>query len=67
MHAVPLPPHSTLKRGQYRVQRHIATGGFGAVYLATNAAGASFAIKESFDNLITGMKKGIQAQGGGAS
>jgi uncharacterized protein YndB with AHSA1/START domain len=25
------------------------------------------AIKESFDNLIAGMKKGIQAQGGGAS
>ena len=25
------------------------------------------AIKDSFDNLIAGMKKGIAAQGGGAS
>ncbi len=61
MHAVPLPPHSTLKRGQYRVQRHIATGGFGAVYLATNAAGASFAIKESFDaNYVCRVNDGLK-------
>lgn len=49
MHAVPLPAHTPLKGGQYRVQQHIATGGFGAVYLATNAAGARFAIKETYD------------------
>lgn len=49
MHAVPLPLQTPLRRSHYRVQSHIANGGFGVVYLATDAAGARFAIKEAYD------------------
>ncbi len=45
----PLTAGQTLGRGQYTIQRMIGQGGFGYVYLATDARGQRYAIKQGLD------------------
>ncbi len=45
----PLPTGQTLGRGQYTIQRLLGQGGFGYVYLATDARGQRYAIKQGLD------------------
>ena len=40
----PLPPDTMI--GGYRIERKLAAGGFGVVYLAVDSEGQQFAIKE---------------------
>jgi len=43
-----LPPGTMLRRGKYRIETAICSGGFGIVYRARDKNGAIFAIKEFF-------------------
>ena len=45
----PLPSGQLLSRGQYTIQRMLGQGGFGYVYLATDARGQRYAIKQGLD------------------
>jgi hypothetical protein len=48
-----LKPGSTLLRGKYRIERHLARGGFGSVYLATDTLlGEQVAVKELVPALV---------------
>ncbi len=51
-----LPPDTMI--GGYRVVRRISSGGFGVVYLATDAQGQEFAIKEYLPSSLTTREAG---------
>ncbi len=51
-----LPPDTMI--GGYRIVRRISSGGFGVVYLATDAQGQDFAIKEYLPSSLTTREPG---------
>ena len=54
----PAPLPAGLEVGAYRIVRHLATGGFGLVYLAQSANGKQVAIKEYLPRSLATRSKG---------